>query len=219
MVSSGIIAPPTEAQRRPTLMTYGRVHTSTAGTYVRQTTDPSAPTLELDITSSAESVVRDFPKNVGPLAGDGGVLWPGIYAAPDPPDPSLVSEPRKRERLAERRQRWAGRTARFAQKQAEQFAGACATDGQKRERWVLDDATLPYTSPLKDSASPSQDVYPTEVNGLGERRLLSPHDALDYSSDFANGQELMVEDLVEQKRKLESYAAKHGDVLLPTEGR
>lgn len=121
---------------------------SEAGRYRRAAMGkPRAPTLQLDLGSSQQMVVRDYPDDVGPLSLNfsapvrgqvSGMLWPDGMIAPLAPVERSWKH-RSKVRSPENRARWIAwerRMIAWAKAQAKRAAGPCASREDLRARGV-----------------------------------------------------------------------------------
>lgn len=115
-----------------TLTTYGTWQGPSSGRYVRESSDPRAPTLRIDFSSlTGPLVVRDYPDDVDPLNNE---FWPSTIESPPTPD---FQNPRWDERNPSPRvqrkwERWRAETARFEHRIERLARGACAkADGAR----------------------------------------------------------------------------------------
>lgn len=110
---------------------------------------PDAPTLRLDLSSSQQITIRDYPNDVNPLPvsfsektglPSGGRAWPEGIAAPPSPVERLGRAARSAVRTHENRARWIAWEARlidWAKAQAKRAAGPCASDDEIRARGFI----------------------------------------------------------------------------------
>lgn len=174
-----------------------------AGRYRRAAIgQPSAPTLRLDLRSSQQIVIRDYPPNVGPLLDDqamrgysqqvAGMLWPQGVEAPFAPvekswaGRSVVRTPTNRARWI----RWEREIVAWAKKQARRAAGPCASTDDLRARGftfltqpeavrrngrterLLGPRNRPHSAILQPAVDTADTMLQVEVNGLGETRMV-----------------------------------------------
>ncbi len=166
---------------------------SAAGHYTRAAQgQPSAPTIALDLASSQQIVVRDYPLAIDPLAvspddATGGMVWPEGKQPPlRPRQSAAVRSPENRAQWIA----WERRITRWVQAQARRAAGPCSTPADLQARG-LQFLTQPeavrvggrvrrllgrgqYTrSRIPQRVAADADaMLVVEANGLGETRLL-----------------------------------------------
>lgn len=176
---------------------------SEAGRYRRKAVGQAlAPTLRLELRSSQQMVIRDYPANVGPLSLDqlafgpnnqiGGMLWPEGLQAPLAPverswaGRSVIRTPKNRARWLA----WEARMIAWAKAQAKRAAGPCASTDDLRARGfsflTQPEAVVRSRGTDRLLGSPryrrstiaqapvrgADSMVQVEVNGLGQTRLV-----------------------------------------------
>ncbi|MDO9357351.1 MAG: hypothetical protein Q7T55_26875 [Solirubrobacteraceae bacterium] len=117
-----------------------------AGRYERVAAgEPGAPTLDLDLRSTQQMVIRSYPVELNPLSlvfdpltglPRGGIAWPEGLAKPAPPDTrgrkalSIQRTPENRARWIA----WEGQMIAWAKAHAKRAAGPCASRDEVRAR-------------------------------------------------------------------------------------
>ncbi|MEH3052653.1 MAG: hypothetical protein PGN13_01400 [Patulibacter minatonensis] len=183
------------------LLAFNRYATE-AGTYTRRAAgEPDAPTLRLELRSTRQIRVRDYPREVDPMpvtfsqdsgAPIGNAAWPEGTPRPAYPDErSIVRSPANRATWIA----WERRVIAYAKAQARRAAGPCASRADLEDRGFTF-LTQPEllrkggrTERLLGTGTPQRSSIPqravdaadamllVEVDGLGQTRLVNvvPH--------------------------------------------
>ncbi|ADB53964.1 PspC domain-containing protein [Conexibacter woesei] len=109
-----------------TLTAYGEWQGPSSGRWLRDSSDPDAPTLQIDFSSLADQlVIRDYPGGVDPLNN---ASWPDSIGLPLPPDArnSNWTEDNPDPRVQRRWRAWHRESERFGRTLDRLQRGACA---------------------------------------------------------------------------------------------